>query len=78
VFVLSVIPTEDKHPSHARSTVQINLPTHQLINSKIKKPPAHQLKNTKHLQLTNLKTHQLKNLNFYLLFYNIASIFAPF
>ena len=75
------MPTQDKHPSHTRSTGQNNPTTHQFINSptkKNKRPPAHQLKKSKHLQLINLKTHQLKNLNHCLLFYNTALIFAPF
>jgi len=75
------MPTQDKHLFHTRSTGQINLPTHQLINSstqKNKKAPAPQLKNSRHLQLTSFPTHQLKYLNYYLLFYNVALIFAPF
>jgi len=60
-----------------KSTYQlINLSTHQL--KKNKKAPAHQLKNSRHLQLTSFPTRQLKNLNYYILFYNIAPIFAPF
>jgi len=73
--------TQDKHLFHTRSAGQINLPTHQLINSstqKIKKAPTHQLKNSRHLQLTSFPTRQLKNLNRYILLYNIVSIFAPF
>jgi len=83
------MPTQDKHPSYTRSTGQINLPTHQLIisstqklkkntNLSTQKTPARQLKKSEHLQLTSFPTHQLENLNYYLLFYNIAPNFASF
>ena len=77
------------HEVQDKSTYQlINLSTHQLkkhqlINSKntstsTQKTPARLLRKSEHLQLTNLKTHQLENLNCYLLFYNIVPKFALF
>ena len=72
------MPTQDKRSSHTRSTGQISQSTHQLINSSTQKTPARQLKKSKNLQPTSFPTHQLENLNYYLLFYNIAPIFAPF
>ena len=59
------MPTQDKHLFHTRSTGQINLPTHQLINSstqknkkstststqKLKTSPTHQLSNSPTLKL---------------------------
>lgn len=50
--------------------------TRQLEKSSTKK--TYQLKNSSTQKLINLKTHQLKNLNYYLLFYNTALIFAAF
>jgi len=52
------MPTQDKHPSHARSTGQINLPTRQFINSstqKLKKTPTYQLKKHQHVNSKNRK-----------------------
>ena len=127
------MPTQDKHPSHTRSTGQTNPPIHQLYSQtelllenccqqlarcaqhgisislrkgkgtlwfaygvsmafqiqfcltisarqlkNSKKTPTHQLKNSKHLQLTHFPSHPLKNLNCYLLFYNVALIFTSF
>ena len=115
-FVLSVIPTQEKHTSYTRIAVTqschlsyqhkippfltrevqdkstyelINLSTYQLINLstyQLKNTSTYQLKNssTQNIsnspthQLTNSPTHQLENLNYFLLFYNIAPIFAPF
>ena len=51
----------------------INSPTQNIINSK-----HHQPKRASTLKLINLKTPQLKNLNYYLLFYNVPLIFTPF
>lgn len=51
----------------------INSQTQELINSS-----THELINSRTQKLINLQPHQLKALNLYLLFYNIALIFAPF
>ena len=82
--MIFVMPAQDKHSSHIRSTTQINLLAykltktnnrrrHQLTNSQ-----AYKLTNSKAHQLANSQAHQLKNLNRYLLFYNNALVFAPF
>ena len=54
-FVLSVMPTQDKHPSHTRSAGQI-----KLLAFKLTKGP--QFPNTSTYKLENPQTHQLKNL----------------
>ena len=69
-FVISVMPTQDKHSSHIQSAGQINslayklvktqqlpnTPTHQFINS-----TTHQLTNSQIHQLINSPTHKFKN-----------------
>ena len=69
-FVISVMPTQDKHSSHIQSAEQINslayklvktqqlpnTPTHQFINS-----TTHQLTNSSTNQHINSPTHQLIN-----------------
>ena len=76
-FQLKNFPTQKISNSKAhqlKSTPKIiNSPTQNIINSK-----HHQPKRSSTLKLINLETPQLKNLNYYLLFYNTPLIFTPF
>ena len=61
--VVFVQPTQDSLSSHIRGIGQFNSLAY---------------KHTKTQQIPRTSTHQLKNLNCYLLFYNVALIFVPF
>jgi len=73
------MPTQNIHSSHLRSAVQINSLVYKLTKiQQLPNAPIHQPRNSSTQKIINSSTNQLKNLNIYLLFYNIALIFASF
>ena len=59
-------------------SLQIERRAKQVNSRAYKLTKTQQLTKTSPHLLAKSKTHQLKNLNPYLLFYNVAQIFAPF
>ena len=61
-FVISVMPTQDKQPSHIRSAGQINSLAYKLVKTQqLPNTSTHQLINSSTHQLINSSTHQLIN-----------------
>ena len=61
-FVISVMPTQDKHSSHIQSAGQINSLAYKLVKTQqLPNSPTHKLTNSSTHQLTNSSTHQLIN-----------------